>query len=82
MGFSRAGIGVFVVAALGFLGAGNGVFAVAALVFFVVAASGRVDPLRTLAMGGRSGLASRVSRQFKSRSLANRQLDDLVRYDI
>ena len=33
MGFSRAGIGVFVVAALGFLGAGIGVFVVAALVF-------------------------------------------------
>ena len=33
MGFSRAGIGVFVVAALGFLGAGIGVFVVAAFVF-------------------------------------------------
>ena len=45
MGFSRPGIGVFVVAALGFLGAGIGVFVVAALGFlsagigvFVVAA--------------------------------------------
>ena len=36
LGFSRVGIGVFVVAALGFLGAGIGVFVVAALVFFGV----------------------------------------------
>ena len=36
MGFSRAGIGVFVVAALGFLGVGIGVFAVVALVFLSV----------------------------------------------
>ena len=33
VGFSRAGIGVFVIAALGFLGAGIGVFVVAALGF-------------------------------------------------
>ena len=45
MGFSRTGIGVFVIAALVFLGVGIGVFAVAALGFsgvgigvFVVAA--------------------------------------------
>ena len=36
MGFSRTGIGVFAVAALGFLGVGIGVFAVAALVFLSV----------------------------------------------
>eukprot|EP01043_Picozoa_sp_COSAG02_P030311 COSAG02_NODE_1928_length_10338_cov_85.895888_9_plen_210_part_00 len=36
LGFSRVGIGVFVVAALGFLGAGIGVFVVAALVFLGV----------------------------------------------
>jgi hypothetical protein len=47
MGFLGAGIGVFEVAAMGFWGAGNGVFAVAAL--------GRVDPLRTLAMGDVGG---------------------------
>ena len=36
MGFSRAGIGVFVVAALGFLGVGIGVFVVVALGFLGV----------------------------------------------
>ena len=36
MGFSRAGIGVFVIAALGFLGVGIGVFVVAALGFLSV----------------------------------------------
>eukprot|EP01043_Picozoa_sp_COSAG02_P003450 COSAG02_NODE_84_length_39615_cov_144.775256_12_plen_80_part_00 len=74
MGFLGAGNGVFVDVAMVFLGAGNGVFAAAALGFwgvgsgafcgrgigvFVVAALGRVDPLRTLAMGAVGGQASR-----------------------
>ena len=49
---------------------------------FVVATLGRVDPRRTLATGRGVGARPRVSRQFKSRSLAIGQLDDLVRYDI
>ena len=40
MGFSRAGIGVFVVAALGFLSVGIGVSMAAALVFLCVAGLG------------------------------------------
>ena len=39
-GFSRPGIGVFVVAVLGFLSVGIGVFVVVALVFLWVAALG------------------------------------------
>ena len=68
LGFLGAGIGVFVVAALGFLGRhwcfcgrGTGVFCGRGIGVFVVVALGRVDPLRTLATGRVGGQALRFS---------------------
>ena len=71
MGFSRTGIGVFVVAALGFLGVGIGVFAVAALGFsgvgigvFVVAwraSSWKRPKTRFLIASRKKALSGRVT---------------------
>ena len=59
--FLGAGIGVFVVAALGFFGCRHWCFCGRGIGVFVVAVLGRVGPLRTLAMGGVGGHAPRFS---------------------